>query len=326
MNSTPVSNLFLLATLVALLAHPAASLAATTCDPPIAKMVSVQGNVEVRRAGQAQSQPARLNDTYCPGDRIQVGEKSRADVALVNQPLLRLDQNTVITLAGLKEERASIIDLARGALHFFSRLPRNLEINTAFVNAGVEGTEGVVEAETNRATITIFEGKVLAANALGRLALADGQSAVAERGRAPVLRIVVRPRDAVQWALYYPPVTYFRQEDFQGGQAWQGMARNSVDAYMKGDYERAETFFRRRLDTLRPLSPGQDEALAVPLPEVCARPLRPKFRVGLAQTIGEDQLQAPVAVAILNGAVAVFGLRAEPNWSSASPSRRSSGS
>ena len=65
------------------------------------------------------------------------------------------------------------------------------------------------------------------------------------------------------------------------------------------------------------LPAGQDEALAVPLPEVRARPLRPKFRVGLAQTIGEDQLQAPVAVAILNGAVAVFGLRAEPNWSSA---------
>jgi len=229
----------LLATLVALIARPVASPAAAPCDPPIAKMVSVQGNVEVRRAGQPQSQPARLNDTYCPGDRIQVGEKSRADVSLVNQPLLRLDQNTVITLAGLKDERASIIDLARGALHFFSRLPRNLEVNTAFVNAGVEGTEGVVEVEADRATITIFEGKVLAANAVGSLALADGQSAVAERGRAPVLRTVVRPRDAVQWALYYPPVAYFRPEDFQGGQPWQGMARNSVDAYMKGDYQRA---------------------------------------------------------------------------------------
>ena len=228
-----------LAAVVLLLLHPLASRAATTCDPSIAKMVSVQGNVEVRRAGQPQSQPARLNDTYCPGDRIQVGEKSRADVALVNQPLLRLDQNTVIALAGLKDERASIIDLARGALHFFSRLPRNLEINTAFVNAGVEGTEGVVEVEADRALITIFEGKVLAANAVGRLALADGQSAVAERGRAPVLRTVVRPRDAVQWALYYPPVTYFRPEDFQGAEPWRGMVRNSVDAYMKGDYQRA---------------------------------------------------------------------------------------
>ena len=94
--------------------------AATVCDPGVAKMVSVQGNVEVRRVGQTQTQPARLNETYCAGDRIQVGDKSRADIALTNQPVLRLDQNTVITLAGLKDERASIIDLARGALHFFS--------------------------------------------------------------------------------------------------------------------------------------------------------------------------------------------------------------
>jgi tetratricopeptide (TPR) repeat protein len=218
---------------------PLSSFAATVCDPGVAKMVSVQGNVEVRRAGQTQSQPARLNDTYCAGDRIQVGDKSRADIALVNQPVLRLDQNTIITLAGLKDERASIIDLARGALHFFSRLPRNLEVNTAFVNAGVEGTEGLVQVEADRTLITIFEGRVLAANAAGSLSIASGQSAVAVQGQAPVLRTVVRPRDAVQWALYYPPVAYFRPEDFQGAQAWQGMARNSVDAYMKGDYQRA---------------------------------------------------------------------------------------
>src|SRR5574341_1273006 len=221
------------------LSYPHLSRAATVCDPGVAKMVSVQGNVEVRRAGQTQSQPARLNENYCAGDRIQVGDKSRADIALVNQPVLRLDQNTIITLAGLKDERASIIDLARGALHFFSRLPRNLEVNTAFVNAGVEGTEGLVQVEADRTLITIFEGRVLAANAAGSLPIASGQSAVAVQGQAPVLRAVVRPRDAVQWALYYPPVTYFRPEDFQGTQPWQGMARNSVDAYMKGDYQRA---------------------------------------------------------------------------------------
>ena len=132
---------------VLLLSAPSSVRAATVCDPGVAKMVSVQGNVVVLRVGQTQPQPARLNETYCAGDRIQVGDKSRADIALVNQPVLRLDQNTLITLAGLKEERASIIDLARGALHFFSRLPRNLEVNTAFVNAGVEGTEGLVQVE-----------------------------------------------------------------------------------------------------------------------------------------------------------------------------------
>src|SRR5262245_14163439 len=227
------------ASFVGLLFAPSTAYAAATCDPPIAKMVSVQGNVVVLRAGQTQPQPAQLNETYCPGDRIQVGDKSRADIQLTNQPVLRLDQNSLITLAGVKDQRASVVDMARGALHFFSRLPRNLEINTAFVNAGVEGTEGLVQVEADQTLITIFEGRVLAANAAGSLPLTSGQSAVAARGQAPVLRQVVRPRDAVQWALYYPPVTYFRPDDFRGTQPWEGMVRNSLEASTKGDYQRA---------------------------------------------------------------------------------------
>jgi tetratricopeptide (TPR) repeat protein len=232
-------SVVLVTALLALLLSPLVSPAATPCDPPIARMVSVQGDVEVRRAGQTQSQPARLNDTYCPGDRIQVGERSRAAVALINQPVLRLDQNTTITLRGVKDERTSLIDLARGALHFFSRLPRGLEVNTAFVNAGVEGTEGLVRVEADRTLLSIFEGRVLAANQAGSLPLTSGQSAVAEKGKPPVLTVVVRPRDAVQWALYYPPVTYFRPEDFQGPEPWREMVRKSLDAYMKGDYQAA---------------------------------------------------------------------------------------
>jgi tetratricopeptide (TPR) repeat protein len=127
---------------------------------------------------------------------------------LVNQPVLRLDQDTTITLGGVKEERTSVVELAKGAAHFFSRVRRNLEVITAFVNAGVEGTEFFVRVEEDKTFISIFEGKVLASNEAGSLTLASGQSAVAEAGKAPVLRVVVRPRDAVHWALYYPPVIY----------------------------------------------------------------------------------------------------------------------
>ena len=219
----------------AVLFSPNTSPAATPCDPPVAKMQSVQGNVEVRRAGQTQWQPVRLNDSYCAGDRVQVGERSRADVSLVNQPILRLDQNTTITFGGVKDERTSLIELVRGALYFFSRLPRNLEIITAFVNAGVEGTEGLVRVEADRALISIFEGRVSASNPTGQLALTSGQSAIAEQGKAPVSAVIVRPRDAVQWALYYPPTIYFRPQDFPSGPGWQGMVRNSIEAYTKGD-------------------------------------------------------------------------------------------
>ncbi|MGZ8453540.1 MAG: FecR domain-containing protein, partial [Candidatus Binatia bacterium] len=212
--------------------------ASITCDRWVARMVSTQGHVEVSRAGQTQWQRATLNDTYCAGDRVQVGERSRADIALVNRPIIRLEQNTTITLAGLREERRSVIQLLRGALYFFSRLSGHLEVSTPFVNAGVEGTEGLVKVESDSTLITIFEGQVLASNPAGSLILTSGQSAIARQGSAPVLTTIVRPRDAVQWALYYPPVFDFRPETFQDP-TWQAVAANSIAAYKQGDFAAA---------------------------------------------------------------------------------------
>ena len=90
-----------------------------------------------------------------------------------------------------------------------------------------------------QAFLSIFEGTVLAANEAGSLTLTSGQSAVAEAGKAPVLRIVARPRDAVQWALYYPPVLYMRPDEFPAGPDWQGMVRQSLEFYLRGDLQRA---------------------------------------------------------------------------------------
>ncbi|MGD8657930.1 MAG: tetratricopeptide repeat protein, partial [Desulfobacterales bacterium] len=165
--------------------------------------------METQRTGETKWQPVKLNDTFCPGDKIRVNERSRAGLSLVNQPLLRLDQNTTITLGGVKQKKTSVVELARGAVHFFSRIRRNLEVMTGFVNAGVEGTEGFIKVEEDKTFISIFEGQVLASNPAGSLTLTSGQSAVAEAGKAPVLRVVVRPRDAVHWALYYLPVIFF---------------------------------------------------------------------------------------------------------------------
>jgi len=212
--------------------------ASITCDRWVARMVSTQGHVEVSRAGQTQWQRATLNDTYCAGDRVQVGERSRADIALVNRPIIRLEQNTTITLAGVRDERRSVVQLLRGALYFFSRLSGHLEVSTPFVNAGVEGTEGLVKVESDSTLITIFEGQVIASNPAGSLILTSGQSAIARQGSAPVLATIVRPRDAVQWALYYPPVFDFRPETFQDP-TWQAVAANSIAAYKQGDFAAA---------------------------------------------------------------------------------------
>jgi tetratricopeptide (TPR) repeat protein len=144
-----------------------------------------------------------------------------------------------MTFKAVQEERTSVVDLLKGAAHFFSRGPRSLEVQTPFATAGIRGTEFFVSVEADQTFLSIFEGMVVAANSAGSLALTSGQSAVAEAGKAPVLRIVVRPRDAVQWALYYPPVLYIRPDEFPPGPDWQGMVRRSIEFYLRGDLQGA---------------------------------------------------------------------------------------
>ncbi len=158
-----------------------------------------------------------LNDSFCPGDSIRVGPQSRADIAILGQSVLRLNANADITVAAPKERTTGVVELLRGAVHFFSRGPRSLEVRTRFTTAGVRGTEFFVSAEPERTLVTVFEGRVVAENPVGSLAIGDGQSAVAEAGKPPLLRTVVRPRDAVQWTLYYPPVANFRPDQFPPG-------------------------------------------------------------------------------------------------------------
>jgi tetratricopeptide (TPR) repeat protein len=228
--------IFLACTILAIALTPGISSAAT-CEKWAGKVVSLQGTVDAKVAGGTVWQPAKLNDTYCPGDTLRTGRRSRAEVALQNHPLLRLDENSTITFAGMKDERTSLIDMLSGAALFFSRVTRNLEVRTATVNAGVEGTEFFIMVEEDKTSLSVFEGKVLASNEAGRLAVTTGQSAVAEKGKAPVPAVVVRPRDAVRWALYYPPVIYARPADFGNvsDPGLRDMMQKSVDSYWKGD-------------------------------------------------------------------------------------------
>src|SRR5258705_9092030 len=79
------------------------------CDPAPAKAVSVQGTVEAKRAAEAQWQPVKLNDTFCPGDSIRVQAKSRADIALLNQSVLRLNANSAITVEAPKDQTTGVV-------------------------------------------------------------------------------------------------------------------------------------------------------------------------------------------------------------------------
>jgi len=209
--------------------------AAGDCDAWLAKIVSVQGEVQAKRNGETQWEPVKIDDTFCAGDMLRVQEKSRAAVVLSNETVARLDQKTSITFTGIEDKKVSVIDIIKGVAHFFSRVPRSLKVTTPFVNGAVEGTEFFVEVDPDQCLICVFHGRVAASNDAGSLSLVSGQSAITRAGKAPEAYTVARPRDAVRWAIYYPAVIDYRAEDFPDRTGWQDRIRKSIGYYREGD-------------------------------------------------------------------------------------------
>lgn len=255
-----------------LLVHQAV---AQTPGQPVAKAVSVQGTVETQRSGQTLWQPVKLSDTFLPGDTIRVLARSRADIALLDQSVLRLNANTTIKVETPRQGKTGLVDMIRGAAHFFSRGPNSLEVNTPFTVAGVRGTEFFINLESQATLLTVFEGTVVAQNTAGSLTLTDGQSAIAEAGKAPAARVVARPRDAVHWALYYPPVIQDRQAPTYRAQSL--LAVGAVDE-ARGELERVRQSSPRNADALSLVSimalvqGDKDQALQLALSAVESQP------------------------------------------------------
>ncbi|MGH8524320.1 MAG: tetratricopeptide repeat protein, partial [Gammaproteobacteria bacterium] len=211
------------------------------CPETVGRFASIEGEAHVQSGVGGGWRAAQLDHGLCEGDTIRVGERSRVAVQLVNDAVLRIDQGTSIRLVNItaRTDERSWIDLLSGALHSISRQPWLLKVTTPHLKGDIDGTEFTVQVDGNRSLLIVLEGRVLVSNDRGRLAVASGQAATVEAGRAPVSRIVVRPRDAVQWALYYPPVLYLRPDEFSPGPGWQGMVRRSIEIYLRGDPRKA---------------------------------------------------------------------------------------
>ena len=184
------------------------------CQLEVARVVSMQGIIELRRAQERVWQQASMNTTLCAGDMIRARAQSRAALRLSNDSMLRLNQKTSITFPALQETKdTSLLDLFEGAIHIITRTPKPFKIRTPFVNASVEGTEFFVGLHEESTRIVVYEGKVFASNALGSLLLKDREAAITLKGQAPRKEIIIHPTDAVQWALYYPAVFDYWQDD-----------------------------------------------------------------------------------------------------------------
>src|SRR3569623_535915 len=207
------------------------------CAEPIAPLALFEGRADITGKDADGWSPVSANEAFCPGDLFRGGAASRAAVLLANHTVMRRDALTTVSFTGPRQADNLWVELLRGGGHFISRVPRRLTVSTPYVNAGVEGTEFLVSADDGAATVSVFEGHVAATNPQGTLLLTSGQIATARSGAAPVLRVTLRPRDGLQWALHYPPVIQFDAAAFAAGAADERQARitQSLARFKEGD-------------------------------------------------------------------------------------------
>jgi len=235
---------------LALAVVPLTSLAAERCTPVVARSISIQGTFEVRHAGQSNWQTTTLHDSYCSGDAVRTGKDSRVAIMLSPETVIRLDQlSSMVFTQADTDASPSWLELLKGAAHFISRDPRALKIITPFANAAIEGTEFLVAVDNQQAGVIVYEGKVLVGNSSGSVVVTRGKQAIAHAGQAPVAQGLVKPRDAVQWTLYYPPVLLHGDATMQ--QAARALAVGQVDAA------------GALLDQALAVNPGNSDALAL---------------------------------------------------------------
>ncbi len=130
----------------------------------------LDGQVQLKKSGDPHWSTARPNHILCEKDQLKVLAQSRAELILDNQSVMRLSENTLLTLRKLEEETTSQketirMDLSLGKLWArAARLfnPRSrLEVRTPTAIAGVQGTTYQVSVIDERSTtIQVFEGAV----------------------------------------------------------------------------------------------------------------------------------------------------------------------
>jgi tetratricopeptide (TPR) repeat protein len=200
------------------------------------KLVQVQGQVTVRRAGAAVWEPARVNQDLFPGDAVQTGPLSRAAILAADESQIKLNENTLFVLksaapsarlgwgetvpaAAPAGPAVSLYQVPRGEIWLRNSNEKfRFELETPAVTAAVRGTEFNLRVAADGFTsLALLTGLLELVNPQGRLLLNPGEEGLARPGEAPSKRVLLSPPDAVQWSLYYPGIVSFRDLPLSAG-------------------------------------------------------------------------------------------------------------
>ena len=170
-----------------------------------AQIVALVGQGQTRAAGVEPWSPAALAQQLGAGADMRTLALSSAALLLADRTQIRLSANAQLRLCESQPAR-TLLELAAGRLWARTKkTPATLQLQTPAALAVVRGTDWDVEVDDlGRTTLTVLSGLVELSNPLGNVQLGPAEQGYVEPGQAPVKRVLVQPRERVQWVAAYP--------------------------------------------------------------------------------------------------------------------------
>lgn len=182
---------------------------------PAAQVVALSGQGQTRAGEAAPWQAAVLSQHLGGGADVRTLALSSAALLLADRTQIRMAAQAQVRLCEARPTR-TLLELMAGRLWARTKkAPAGLELRTPAATAVVRGTDWDVEVEQGgRTTLTVLSGRVELSNEQGRVELGPAEQGVVVPGQAPVKRLLVQPRQRVQWVAAYP-ADPTRWEEFQ---------------------------------------------------------------------------------------------------------------
>ena len=178
---------------------------AASAAPPEAgaEIVSLQGKGEYREPAESRWRNALVRQQLAQGHFVRTGDASRMGVLLFDQTQIRLAANSMLQIkqVGDNRDRGTVLNQSAGRSWTQSKnVPNRLSVETPSALAAIRGTDWeLVVDEDGTSTLTVLSGEVLLSNDQGSVSIGAGEQARAQKGVAPVKRLLANPRERVQW-------------------------------------------------------------------------------------------------------------------------------
>ena len=144
----------------------------------------VDGDVQVKRAGETAYAALALSDMLYFGDEVKTGPSSHASLATKGGAEIRINEKSTFNTdarTGTRETvRLKVGQLWTRMLHKMAKL----DVKTPSAVCAVRGTEADIEQQS-LLTVKVYEGHVDVQNAQGKQSLAAGQMSTVAGGAAP---------------------------------------------------------------------------------------------------------------------------------------------